>query len=171
MKKLTTVGLLTLASLGFAPAAQAVCPVCVVAVGAGLGFSRYLGIDDAITGLWIGGLTVAMIMWTINWLRPKLGQKKSWPLIKWATIILFIILIVWSLNSQGFLGHPLNKLWGMDKILLGTVFGGLVFWVMSALYVYLKKENNDKAYFPFQKVVMPFGALAFFSLIFYFLTK
>ncbi|MFA6369889.1 MAG: hypothetical protein WCX09_02850 [Patescibacteria group bacterium] len=171
MKRLRTVGLLILASMGFAPATQAVCPVCVVAVGAGLGASRYLGIDDAIAGLWIGGLTMAMIMWTINWLRPKLGQRKAWPLIKWGTIILFIALIAWPLNSQGFLGHPLNKLWGMDKILLGSILGALVFWIMSALYVYLKKENNGKAYFPFQKVIMPFGALTFFSFIFYFLTK
>jgi len=171
MKKWTTVGLLTLVSLSIAPAAQAVCPVCVVAVGAGLGFSRYLGIDDAVTGLWVGGLTVAMIMWTINWLRPKLGKKKYWPWVKWSTILILIALVAWPLNTQGFLGHPLNKLWGMDKILLGTIFGGLVFWVMSVLYIYLKKENNGKAYFPYQKVVMPFGALAFFSLIFYFVTK
>ncbi|BFD24867.1 MAG: hypothetical protein JST_000176 [Candidatus Parcubacteria bacterium] len=171
MKKQTTIGLLTLAALSWAPAAQAVCPVCVVAVGAGLGLSRRLGIDDSITGLWIGGLTVAMIMWTINWLRLKLGQKKFWPAVKCGTILLFIALIAWPLNTQGFLGHPLNKLWGVDKVLLGTILGGLVFWVMSVLYVYLKKENNDKAYFPFQKVVMPFGALTFFSLIFYFVTK
>ena len=34
--------------------AQAVCPVCIVAVGAGLGLSEYLGIDDTIAGVWIG---------------------------------------------------------------------------------------------------------------------
>lgn len=171
MKKYTYTGLLALSSFLLAPSAHAVCPVCVVAVGAGLGFSRYLGIDDSITGLWIGGLTVAMIMWSINWLRPRVGQKKSWPYIKWATIIGLAALVAWPLNSQGFIGHPLNKIWGIDKIILGTLLGAVVFWVMSVLYIYLKKENNDRAYFPFQKVVMPFGALAFFSLIFYLLTK
>ena len=35
----------------------------------------------------------------------------------------------------------------------------------------IKKENKGKAQFPFQKVVMPVGFLAFFSVIFYFLTK
>ncbi len=171
MNKYASAGLLTLGSFLIAPAAQAVCPVCVVAVGAGLGFSRYLGIDDSITGLWIGGLTVAMIMWSLNWLRPKFGKKKSWPVIKWATILGLLVLVAWPLNSQGFIGHPLNKIWGVDKIILGTILGGIVFWVMSVLYLYLKKENNDRAYFPFQKVIMPFGALAFFSLIFYLVTK
>jgi len=32
----------------------AVCPVCTVAAGAGVGLSRWLGIDDIIIGLWVG---------------------------------------------------------------------------------------------------------------------
>ena len=40
--------------LFFAIPAKAICPVCTVAVGAGIGLSRWLGIDDSITGLWIG---------------------------------------------------------------------------------------------------------------------
>lgn len=39
-------------SLIFAKKALAVCPICTVAVGAGVGLSRCLGIDDSITGLW-----------------------------------------------------------------------------------------------------------------------
>ena len=33
-------------------AAGAVCPVCTVAVGAGLEGARLLGVDDVITGIW-----------------------------------------------------------------------------------------------------------------------
>lgn len=57
---------LILAFLLFGVQVQAVCPVCTVAVGAGVGFSRYLGIDDTIAGLWIGALIVSVSMWTIN---------------------------------------------------------------------------------------------------------
>lgn len=151
--------------------AKAVCPVCVVAVGAGLGLSRYLGIDDTITGLWIGGLTMAMIMWTINWARPKIKNVKTKPFWNIFIILAYYAIIAWPLTTQNFIGHPLNVIWGIDKILLGITLGSLIFWGMSQFYVYLKKENGGRAYFPFQKVVMPFGSLALISLIFYLLTK
>lgn len=170
MKKILKTLVLSSLTLAALPA-KAVCPVCVVAVGAGLGLSQHLGIDDAITGLWIGGLTVAMIIWTINWLNPKIKNKQAKPWINTLTILIFYALIAWPLATQNFIGHPLNTLWGVDKILLGIGLGSLVFWAMSQLYLYLKKENGGHAYFPFQKVVMPFGALAFFSLIFYLLTR
>lgn len=170
MKKIH-LSLMALATTLIASPAQAVCPVCVVAVGAGLGFSRYLGIDDTITGLWIGGLTMAMIAWTINWARPKIKKvqtAKWWNLL---IVITYYALIAWPLATKDFIGHPLNTIWGIDKIILGIVLGSFVFWGMSEYYLVLKKNNNNRAHFPFQKVAMPFGALAILSLIFYLLTR
>ena len=46
------------------PVAFAVCPVCTVAVGAGLEGARLLGVDDVITGIWAGGLTLSLFFWT-----------------------------------------------------------------------------------------------------------
>ena len=63
--------LVILGSLFMAKTSLAVCPVCTVAVGAGVGLSRWLGVDDLITGTWIGGLLVSMIWWTIDWLNKK----------------------------------------------------------------------------------------------------
>jgi len=56
----------------FTQKALAVCPICTLAVGAGVGLSRWLGIDDTISGLWVGGLIVSLIYWTIDWL----GEEK-----------------------------------------------------------------------------------------------
>ncbi|HIU65153.1 MAG TPA: hypothetical protein IAC63_00740, partial [Candidatus Enterousia avicola] len=53
----------------FAPFANAVCPVCTVAVGAGLEGMRLLGVDDVITGIWAGGLTLSLFFWTAGWLK------------------------------------------------------------------------------------------------------
>lgn len=170
MKK-TYLGLMVGASALLALPAQAVCPVCIVAVGAGLGLSRYLGIDDTITGLWIGGLTVAMIVWTINWAKPKI--KKEAHKIWWNSLIFiaYYAMVAWPLTTQGFIGHPLNQIWGIDKIIFGIILGSLAFFGTSELYLYLKKKNNGHAHFPFQKVVMPFASLAVLSLFFYLLTK
>lgn len=146
----------------------AVCPVCTVAVGAGIGLSRWLGIDDTITGLWIGGLTVSLIMWTINWFDKKNIVFKFRKIITSAG---YYLIIVAPLYWMGIMGHTYNKIWGIDKLLLGIIIGSIVFLNSSLWYQSSKKKNGDKAYFPFQKVAMPVGFLAVFSAIFYFITK
>lgn len=152
----------------WAGSVQAICPVCTIAVGAGVGFTRYLGIDDTISGLWIGGLTVSIIMWTINWLNKKNIHFKGRKII---TTLGYYLLIVVPLFWTGIMGHPLNTLWGMDKLLLGTIIGSLGFLGAGLWYYQLKAKNAGHSYFPFQKVAMPVGALLILSLIFYFLTR
>lgn len=154
-----------------ANSAQAVCPVCVVAVGAGLGLSQYLGIDDSISGVWIGGLTAAVAAWNINWFNKKNWSFGSKSLRDIITVLAYYALIAWPLFSQDLIGNPMNKLFGVDKLALGIIIGSLVFTGMSLWYINLKKNNGGHAYFPFQKVAMPFGALIILSGVFYFLTK
>ena len=146
----------------------AVCPVCAVAVGAGIGLSRYLGIDDVVTGLWIGGLTVAMVMWTLDYLARK-GWRFKFDIL--TVTVGYYLLIVVPLYFMDLIGHPLNVFWGIDKIVLGTLIGSLALWGASMWYESLKKNNAGHAYFPFQKVAMPVLSLAILSAIFYFLTK
>jgi len=149
--------------------AKAVCPVCIVAVGAGLGLSEYLGIDDSIAGLWIGGLLVALSIWTINWFNKKnwtLGNKDLRDII---VFILYYGLTIWPLWAKNFIGSFDNRLFGVDKLIIGITLGSIFFATSSAWYNYLKRKNNNHAYFPFQKVVMPISALLILSLIFQFI--
>lgn len=148
--------------------AAAFCPVCAVAVGVGLGLSRWLKIDDAVTGVWIGGFIVSLIGWTINWMNSK-----DWKFYgrKILITVLYYVLTFWPLSVSGIIGHPYNRLWGYDKLLVGTFFGSIVFLAMGIWYNYLKKKNNGHAYFPMQKVVMPVSGVLITSIIFYFITK
>jgi len=145
-------------------AAKAVCPICTVAVCASVGLSRWLGVDDTITGIWIGGLAVSIIIWTIDWLNRKnirfLGRKIL-------VVIGYYLLIIWPLYYYNIVGHPLNKLWGVDKLLLGMIIGTIGFIIAVLFNEYLKKKNNGRVYFPFQKVVLPVGWLAILSLALY----
>jgi len=151
--------------------AQAVCPVCIVAVGAGLGLSEYLGIDDSIAGLWIGGLIIGISVWTINYC-----DKKQW-LIKyknWRDYIIFLAyyaMVVYPLYQQNFIGNPFNQLYGLDKLLLGIVTGSIFFALSAHAYDIMKKKNGGHAHFPFEKVVIPIGMLAVLSIVFYFLSR
>jgi len=148
-------------------ATKAVAPICVVctaAVSAGVGFSRWLGIDDTITGLWIGALALSVSLWTISWLSGKnikfFGRQ---PLI----IIFYYALLIWPLYHYNLAGHYLNKLGGVDKLILGIIIGSLAFAASLVFNEYLKKKNDNKGYFPFQKVVVSVGALLILSLALY----
>jgi len=145
--------------------AWAICPLCTIAVGAGIGLSEYLGIDDVITGLWVGAIVVSVSFWTATWMN-----KKGWrfPLIGFVILIAYYLIVVFPLYwPMHYIGKPMNVLWGMDKLLLGIIIGSVVFFLGSIFHFYLKVENNNKVYFPMQKVVIPLVPLIVLSFIFY----
>lgn len=169
MKKcILFIGLFSLISLILSPKVFAVCPVCSVAVGAGIGFSRWLGVDDIITGLWVGALIVSMIMWTINWFHKRNIKFKFSILI---TILSYYILVVVPLYFTGIIGHLNPFFLFLDKLSIGIILGSFIFWIMSVWYLHLKEKNDGHAYFPFQKVMMPVGTLIVLSFVFYLLLK
>jgi len=140
------------------------CPICVVAVGAGLGLSRWLGVDDVISSLWIGALLVSLSWWTVIWMR-----KKGWNFkyIKIVIPALYYLLVLAPLYFTDIIGHPLNKIFGIDKILFGSIAGSIVFLLIVWLHNFLKTKNNGKSFFPYQKVVAPIFILLIISLILY----
>jgi len=154
-------------NLLFIAQAQAVCPVCTIAVGACLGLSRWLGIDDLVTGLWVGGLVVSLSAWTINWLNKK---NFHWLFRKLTILAAYYIMIFLPLFYTGIIGHIYNKFFGIDKLLFSSAIGSIAFYLGTKLHDWLKKKNHDRSYFPFQKVVLPITPLIIFSIIFYFLT-
>ena len=146
----------------FASYAKAVCPVCIVAVSAGLGLSRWFGVDDVVSSVWIGALLASVSIWTIIWL-----DKKGWG-FKYQKIIIsgaYYVIVLVPLYYYGIIGHPLNKIFGIDKIIFGSALGTAVFLVGVWLHNYLKQKNNGKSFFSYQKVVIPVGALLLTSLI------
>lgn len=147
---------------------MAFCPVCVVAVGAGLELSHYLGIDDVVTGLWIGALLIGLSVWTLEWLKKK---KVTFKWEKAVVFLAYYVLTIGPLYWTGLMGQYGHTFWGVDKLLLGMIFGSVIFYLGGMWNLKLKKDNNNKVYFPFQKVVVPVGLLLILSFIFYFLTK
>ncbi len=146
--------------------ALAVCPVCTVTVGAGLGVSRWLGVDDLITSVWIGGLTFSVSIWTINWLF-----KRNWrfPLLRTIVLAGYYVLVFASLKWSDAFGH--GTIWNVDKVVFGAVAGSFVFAAATWLSGWIKGRNGGKVMFPYQRVVLPFVGLVAASAIFYFLTK
>jgi hypothetical protein len=141
----------------------ATCPLCVIALAGGIELARIFKIDDIITGIWIGGLTVALIIWTIDILNKKNINFKAKNLL---ITLSWYVLIFLSLNWIKIYSKPLfqNNPY-LNKINLGILIGSISLWFSYELHNFLKQKNNGKSYFPFQKVILPVFVLLILSLI------
>jgi len=166
-KKSLVFSLISLALLIAIPA-YAICPVCTIAVCAGLGIFAKLGIDDLISGAWIGAFIVSTVFWAIEFLDKKQIHFKFRKII---VAVLMYLLILIPLRLKGFLGHPLNKFCGIDKLFFGIGSGSIVFILSLWVDNLLRKKNKRRSFFPFQKVVIPISFLLILSLIFYLIIK
>lgn len=166
MKKLVSV-LIFIALFAYPTTAHAVCPLCTITVGAGLGISRWIGIDDSVTGLWIGGLIISSGLWMADWIN-----KKKWrvPYSKIVSVLLFYLFVIPPLYVANMIGINGNTLWGIDKVLLGTFVGSVVFIIGVIIDKWLRTTNDDKVYIYYQKVIVPVLLLSIASLFFYLIT-
>ncbi len=166
---LLLISLLALSVYLFIPTpTYAVCPVCTAAVGAGLGLSSYFGIDELIMSLWIGGVILSMSISIANTIKNKTKIESSLIATLISSTIFYTLLFV-TLDALDIIGDVLNRFWGMDKIVLGTIVGSVVFAIGATVHFYIKKRNNDKSLFPFQKVIIPVSFLWLASVVFYFI--
>ena len=172
MKKLSLNLLLVFTAVFlFESVAQAVCPVCTIAIGAGLEGMRMLGVKDILTGIWAGGLTISLIGWTANYMHKHNVKNPLW----YGLNILVYCSLLASVYFVPF-GHPFvqwweNCIWGIDQFLLGILVGSITFVLMELWYMRIKKNNGGHALFPFQKVVMPFLGLLVMTGLFWAIIK
>ena len=169
MKKNLLFGLVAFVGAAlFLHGAIAVCPVCTVAVGAGLEGARLLGVDDVITGIWAGGLTLSLFFWTAGWLKRRGVRSAFWQIFVSFVFYYALLGAVYFLPNMHF---GANTLWGIDKFLLGIIVGTVCFWAGARWYVSIKRKNGGHAQFAFQKVVVPISFLLAATLVFWFITK
>ena len=174
--KLLTFSLILLLTsyLLFPSTAQAVCPVCTIAVGAGLGLSRYLGIDDTISGIWVGGFILSSSFWLIDWMYKKYPSKlKRFNSLTVSSLIVLSMyaLVLIPLWYGKIIGDPFNTILsivgGVDKLLFGIFLGSLTFlfgmWADKKI-----REKKGKQLFNYQKVVFPVVSLVIASLVIYY---
>ena len=160
--------MLLLFALALIPSAIAVCPICTVAVGAGVGVLRTWGVDDLITSLWFGALVVSSIAWTLNVLHKRgwlTNARAAWVAIG------FLAIFIGPLPFMGVMGVLGNAVYGIDKFLIGTILGMIVFLLAVRADKYLRSINEEKVLVPYQKVIIPVVFLTIISTIIFLLLK
>ena len=143
--------------------ANPACPVCTIAIGAGLDIARRLGVPDSVVGLWAGALLTLIGYWTL-----KFMDKKNWHFWGRDTIVIASSIAMVGFAYIGVVKYNPVVICGtfkMDPVLFGTLCGAAIFILTSKLYQWMKAKNGGHAHFPFEKVVLPVVALALASYI------
>lgn len=157
MKKLYYSFPLSLFGLFFAKPVSAHCPLCVAGAGAGLTLSRFLGIDDSITGIWIAAFLGATALWIANSIR-----KKHVPLQSALIYIVVFATTLWSFYKFNLVNNHAGLIMGVPKITFGILSGAVVFYLIDVLNNLIKKTKG-KVLFSYQPIVFSLGAMVLLS--------
>jgi len=122
------------------------CPICSIGVVAGLGLSRWLKVDDSVSGLWVGALILGISLWAFN--LPRL-KRRGW------LALIFILIIFWlftflPLYYFGVIDNSCKTIWGLNRL----VFGSLLGIILSSAAFLIKR-----GLFPYQRIIIPLSVL------------
>ena len=150
-----------LVMLPTAAVANPACPLCTIAIGAGVGVAESLGVPSVVVGIWAGALLTLLGYWMI-----KFFDKRGWKF--WGRDVLLIGVSVAMIGFAyvGDLQYTPQEIWSviyLDPILFGALLGMVVLIVVEKLYEWMKRKNGGHAHFPFERVVLPVVALALVS--------
>lgn len=166
MKKIFVFLLASIAFLIVPSAVSAHCPLCVAGAGVGLTLSRWIGVDDSITGLWMGAFLGAMSFWLYSSLIKKI-KKPHLIWLKPAIYILIFASSIWSFYKFN-LVLRMGRMFGLDKLTFGIIVGGVSFYLVDLINNLIIRKKG-KTLFSYQRIVTGLGSIFLLSLIDYYL--
>jgi len=149
------------------PKVMAHCPLCTAATIFGVGITRSIGLDDSIVGVFVGAMLVSSALWVNNLLKKRNIGGNAFLRISSITLATFVLTAL-SFYYAGIFG-PANtyRIFGIEKILFGSISGGIVSVIAFTLSNQLKVRNNGKALFSYQTMILTFSALILNALLFW----
>ena len=156
------------------PLVHAHCPLCTAAVGAAAISAKYYGLDTSIIGLLIGAFGISTGLWIGLKIKNQYFRFQL-PIIVLASFLLTVVPLVYIDKDMIYLpllifgpaGSILNKVYWVNKLLFGSVIGGLTALIAYLIHIFIKKQRG-KVLFPFQGVILTLIFLAASGLSLYF---
>ena len=147
------------------------CPLCTAAVGAAAVSATYFGLDASIVGVFVGAIGVSLGLWFGKIIKKRYVKFQT-PLIVAASFLLTVIPLLGVIKESLYLpalwfgppGSVLNRIYFVDKLLLGSVLGALASFAAYWLHVYVKKIHG-RVVVPYQGVIFTVGMLLFVAAI------
>jgi len=130
-----------------------------------------LGWDDSIVGIFVGAMIVSSALWLNNILKKRSIGGNAFLRISSITVATFVLTIL-SFYFAGIFG-PANtyRIFGMEKIIFGSISGAVVSFAAFFTSNEIKKRNEGKTLFNYQSMTLTFGALILNALIFWMVFK
>lgn len=165
MKKVVYFFLLpiSLGKLLFPVSVLAHCPLCVAGAATGLSFSRFLGVDDTIGGVWMAAFLGATSLWFSNSLK-----KKYLPFQGFIIYLLIFTTTIISFYRFGLINEHAGLVLNLPKLTFGMVVGGTIFYLVDVVNFFLRKMNENKSFFPYQGLALSLGSMMVLSVLMYF---
>lgn len=162
MKKITVFLTASLIYLLTPSVVSAHCPLCVAGAAAGITLTRWVGVDDSITGVWVGAMLGSISLWFYQYLLSKnIGfVEKNRLITKLAIYLAVFASTIWSFYKFN-LVIRMSQIMGVDKLAFGMTAGGILFYLVDSIKI--------KHYFNYQKIAVSLGSMTILSLAVYIL--
>lgn len=146
--------------------ALAHCPLCTAAAGAAVAITRWYGVDDLVVGSFIGAFVISTGLWFNNILKRRNKGKDYLP---FQSVILVLLSLISTIISFSLGGITTNSyfIFGIDKLIMGTLLGSGMTWLAFWFSKFLRK-NMGRTLIPFQSIILTFAFLSLMNLSFYF---
>lgn len=145
----------------FPPTVSAHCPLCVAGAGAGLALSRFLGIDDTISGVWMAAFLGASSLWLSNSIK-----KKYIPLQAEFIYIAIFATTILSFYKFGLVNEHNGLISNLPKLVFGMIVGGVVFYLVDVANTLVRKKVG-RTFFPYQGVIVSLASMLVLSVFFF----
>jgi hypothetical protein len=127
--------------------AQAHCPLCTIGAATAAGGAAYLGINNAIIGVFIGAFAVSMGFWISKLIKKRYIPFQSFLIIlsSFLTTVIPLLPIVKSIypvyiSLAGSYGSLLNRTYIINLFLIGSLLGALIVsiapWLSNRITTY-----------------------------------
>ena len=167
-------GILTLfviTAISILPYAMAHCPLCTGATIIGVGITRSLGWDDSIVGIFVGAMIVSSALWMNNIFKKRNIGGNALLRITSITIATFVLTFLTFYYAGLFGLSNTYRIFGIEKIIFGTLSGSLVSIVGFTASNKIKMKNDGKAVFGYQTMIITFAGLILNALVFWIIFK
>ncbi len=163
----------TASALTIVKPVMAHCPLCAAATAGGVAATRLLGVDDTVSGTFVGGFVASTALWFDIWLKKRRSGKELMPYQSTIFVIASLAFTILTFYLAKLLGSPdpVYHMFGVDKLLVGTAVGTAVTVGAFALHKWIRKIRGGKSLIPFQGIVLTLLCLAITGAIFYFVTR
>ncbi len=166
-KVFTLVIFVIISFIGFLPTVVAMCPLCTAGSIVGVGITRSFGLDDSIVGIFVGAMIVSTALWANNIFKRKNIGGSAFLRVTSIAVATFVLTFL-GFYYAGIFG-PANtyRIFGIEKILFGSISGSVVSFAAFFVSNKIKKRNNGKTLFNFQSMIFTFAGLVLNALIFW----